>query len=88
MVRRYPICADLAASVRAVSADPTRPVIGAARAGTAGIARVDAEARVIAGYRLREIIGRGGSSLVYRELNDCFPSLPPVVAVKVAIAQR
>jgi len=49
---------------------------------------VDADARVIAGYRLREIIGRGGSSVVYRALNDCFPSLPPVVALKVAIAQR
>ncbi len=88
MVRRYPICADLTASVRAVSADPARPVSGLARAGVAGIARVDAEARVIAGYRLREIIGRGGSSLVYRAMNDCFPSLPRVVALKVAIAQR
>jgi serine/threonine protein kinase len=88
MVRRYPICAVLAASVRAVSADPARPVSGPARVGTEGIARVDAEARVIAGYRLREIIGRGGSSLVYRALNDCFPSLPRVVALKVAIAQR
>jgi serine/threonine protein kinase len=47
-----------------------------------------ADTRVIAGYRLREIIGRGGSSLVYRALNDCFPSLPRVVALKVAIAHR
>jgi len=52
------------------------------------MAGVDIAPRVIAGYRLREIIGRGGSSVVYRALNDCFSALPPVVALKVAIAQR
>jgi serine/threonine-protein kinase len=71
-----------------VSADPARPFNGAARVGATGIDGVGADARVIAGYRLREIIGRGGSSVVYKALNDCFPSLPPVVALKVAIAQR
>ena len=49
---------------------------------------MDIETRLISGYRLREIIGRGGSSVVYRAMNDCFRSLPPVVALKVAIAQR
>jgi len=35
-------------------------------------------------YRLQQVIGRGGSGVVYRAGNDHFPQLPPVVAVKVA----
>ncbi len=66
-----------------MSADPAR-----LRRGAAGIDGLDTGTRMIAGYRLREIIGRGGSSVVYRALNDSFRSLPPVVALKVAIAQR
>ena len=39
---------------------------------------------VIGRYRLRQIIGRGGSSVVYRAINDDRRDLPSVVAVKVA----
>jgi len=39
-------------------------------------------------YRLREVLGRGGSSVVYRAINDHRATLPPVVAVKVAIDER
>jgi serine/threonine-protein kinase len=76
-----------------VSADPARLSSSAAGRDAAGVGaaagdRVDIETRLISGYRLREIIGRGGSSVVYRAMNDYFRSLPPVVALKVAIAQR
>jgi len=39
-------------------------------------------------YRLCEVIGRGGSSVVYRALNDHRVTLPRVVAVKVAAHER
>jgi serine/threonine protein kinase len=39
-------------------------------------------------YRLREVIGRGGSSVVYRAINDHAEALPRVVAVKVALDER
>jgi len=39
-------------------------------------------------YRLCEVIGRGGSSVVYRALNDHRAALPRVVAVKVAMHER
>jgi len=39
-------------------------------------------------YRLCEAIGRGGSSVVYRAINDHRASLPRVVAVKVAMHER
>lgn len=39
---------------------------------------------VIGRYRLRQVIGRGGSSVVYRARNDDRPDLPTVVAIKVA----
>ena len=39
---------------------------------------------VIGRYRLRQVIGRGGSSVVYRAINDDRPNLPSVVAIKVA----
>ena len=35
-------------------------------------------------YRLRQVIGRGGSSVVYRAATQHSSALPPVVAVKVA----
>jgi len=43
---------------------------------------------VIGRYRLRQVIGRGGTSVVYRALNDECAELPPVVAVKVADDER
>jgi serine/threonine-protein kinase len=39
-------------------------------------------------YRLCEAIGRGGSSVVYRAINDHRANLPRVVAVKVAMHER
>ena len=42
----------------------------------------------IGSYRLREVIGRGGSSVVYRAINDHLAALPRVVAVKIALAER
>ena len=39
---------------------------------------------LIGRYRLQQVIGRGGSGVVYRAGHDRFPQLPPVVAVKVA----
>ncbi len=48
----------------------------------------DLDEVVIGGYRLRQIIGRGGSSVVYRAINDHAAALPRVVAVKVALCER
>jgi serine/threonine protein kinase len=48
----------------------------------------DLDEVVIGRYRLRQIIGRGGSSVVYRAINDHAAALPHVVAVKVAIDER
>jgi serine/threonine protein kinase len=49
---------------------------------------LDLEEVVIGRYRLRQVIGRGGSSVVYRAINEHSATLPPVVAVKVALAER
>ena len=43
---------------------------------------------VIGRYRLRRVIGRGGSSVVYGAINDHRAALPAVVAVKVANDDR
>ena len=39
-------------------------------------------------YRLRQIIGRGGSSVVYRALNSESAVVPTVVALKIAVDER
>ena len=48
----------------------------------------DLDEVVIGRYRLRQIIGRGGSSIVYRAINDHAAALPRIVAVKVALDER
>jgi serine/threonine protein kinase len=50
----------------------------------ADLAARDLDGVVIGRYRLRQVIGRGGSSAVYRAINDDRPDLPSVVAIKVA----
>ena len=61
------------------------------------VARVTISVRGVSGdvagerigrYRLCEPIGRGGSSVVYRAINDHRATLPRVVAVKVAVHER
>ena len=61
------------------------------------VARVTVSVRGVSGdvagerigrYRLCEAIGRGGSSVVYRAINDHRATLPRVVAVKVAMHER
>src|SRR6478736_1375920 len=76
--RRCRNCRYDNASVPDVSADNAAVTIGAR----------DLDDVVIGRYRLRQIIGRGGSSVVYRAINDHQASLPPVVAVKVALDER
>jgi serine/threonine protein kinase len=49
---------------------------------------LDLEEEVIGRYRLRQVIGRGGSSVVYRAINEHLVALPRVVAVKVALRDR
>lgn len=66
--RRYPTWAVPSASVRPVPAD---------------LAARDLDGVVIGRYRLRQVIGRGGSSVVYRAIDDCV-AYPAVVAIKVA----
>jgi serine/threonine protein kinase len=70
---------------------------GCLRCAFQKVARVTASVRGVSGdvagerigrYRLCEVIGRGGSSVVYRAINDHQVSLPQVVAVKVAMHER
>lgn len=55
---------------------------------TTALARPLGPAATIGRYRLREVIGRGGSSVVYRAVTDPADGLPPVVAVKLAAHER
>lgn len=71
--RRYPNCGLRAASVRPVPAE---------------LAARDLDGVVIGRYRLRQVIGRGGSSVVYRAINDHYRSLPHAVAIKIANDER
>lgn len=71
-------------SVRGVSADVAGVTTGAVDLAEAP----DLEEVVIGRYRLRQVIGRGGSSVVYRAINDHRAALPRIVAVKVALAER
>jgi len=68
---------------------PETAVIGGYRPDvSADPAAGDLDGMSIGRYRLRRVIGRGGSSVVYRAINDHCDTLPPVVAVKIAIDER
>jgi len=55
---------------------------------SAGFAAKSAGGVRIGRYRLRQIIGRGGSSVVYRALNNESNVVPAVVALKIAVDER
>ncbi len=63
------------------------PAVACVTASVRGVSG-DGAGECIGRYRLCEAIGRGGSSVVYRAINEHRATLPRVVAVKVAMHER